>query len=116
VWPSAPVIVSVLVLAVVCSALAFILMVALIGEVGPVKATAITYINPAVAIAAGVLILGEPFTIWTFVGFVLVLSGSYLVARRRRDAVAPAGPEEAVAEEVAIEEVSSGEAKPAPPS
>lgn len=111
-WPSAPVIVSVVVLAVVCSALAFILMVALIGEVGPVRSTAITYINPAVAIVAGVLILGEPFTIGTLIGFVLVLAGSYLVTLKRRTKVAPAGPEEAVAEE----SISSGEAKPAPPS
>jgi drug/metabolite transporter (DMT)-like permease len=119
-WPSAQVIVSIVVLAVICSALAFILMVALIGEVGPVKATAITYINPAVAILAGVLILGEAFTVWTLVGFVLVVGGAYLVAVRRRDAVAPAGPEEAVAEETAAgiegESVSSGEADPARPS
>lgn len=111
-WPSAPVIVSVVVLAVICSALAFILMVALIGEVGPVKSTAITYINPAVAIVAGVLILGEPFTIGTLIGFVLVLAGSYLVTFKRRTKVAPSGPEEAVAEE----SISSEEAKPAPPS
>ncbi len=116
-WPSAEAIWSIIVLAVVCSALAFILMVALIGEVGPVKSTAITYINPAVAIVAGVLILGEPLTVWTIVGFVLVLGGSYLVTMRRRDAVAPAGPEEAVAEETAAAEpISSEEAKRAGPS
>ena len=83
-WPSTPVITSVVVLAVVCSALAFLLMVALIGEIGPVKATAITYVNPAVAILAGVLILGERVTVWTIVGFVLVLAGSYLVTLRSR--------------------------------
>lgn len=97
-WPSAEVIVALVVLAVVCSALAFILMVALIGEIGPVRSTAITYVNPAVAILAGVLFLHERVTVWTIVGFVLVLSGSYLVTKRRRDPVAPAGPEEAVAE------------------
>lgn len=83
--PSAAVIWSIVVLAVVCSALAFLLMVALIGEIGPVKATAITYVNPAVAVAAGVLVLGERLTVWTVVGFVLVLAGSYLVTRRHRD-------------------------------
>jgi drug/metabolite transporter (DMT)-like permease len=100
-WPSTDVIVSVVVLAVVCSALAFILMVALIGEIGPMRATTITYLNPAVAILAGVLVLGEVVTVWTIVGFVLVLAGSWLVTQRRRDSApepAPAGPEEAAAE------------------
>ena len=97
VWPSAPVTVSIIVLAVICSALAFILMVALIGEIGPVKATAITYVNPAVAVLAGVLVLGERFTVWTAVGFALVLAGSWLVTRRGRDAATPAAPEGASA-------------------
>lgn len=102
-WPSAPVIVAIVVLAVVCSALAFVLMVALVGEIGPVRMSAITYVNPAVAILAGAIFLSEVVTVWTVVGFALVLSGSYLVTRRRKDVIAPAGPEEAVAE---VESVS----------
>ncbi|MBM7505962.1 DMT family transporter [Agromyces aurantiacus] len=98
-WPSTAVVVSIVVLAVVCSALAFLLMVALIGEIGPVKATAITYVNPAVAIVAGVLVLGERVTVWTILGFGLVLLGSYLVTRKRREPVAAEGPEEAGAEQ-----------------
>ena len=98
VWPSASVTISIIVLAVVCSALAFILMVGLIAEIGPMRATAITYVNPAVAILAGVLILGERLTIWTILGFGLVLAGSWLVTRRRRELTAPTGPEEASAE------------------
>jgi len=97
--PSPSVILSIVVLAVICSALAFLLMVALIAEIGPVKATAITYVNPAVAILAGVLVLGERITVWTIVGFVLVLCGSYLVTARRRELVAAEGPEEASAEQ-----------------
>lgn len=97
-WPSAAAIWSIVVLAVICSALAFLLMIALVAEIGPVKMTAITYVNPAVAVAAGVLILGERITVWTVVGFVLVLLGSYLVTRRRRELVAVEGPEEATAE------------------
>lgn len=98
VWPSTPVVVSIIVLAVVCSAFAFLAMVGLIAEIGPVKATTITYVNPAVAIIAGAIVLGERVTIWTIVGFALVLVGSYLVTKRRATA-APAGPEEAVATE-----------------
>jgi drug/metabolite transporter (DMT)-like permease len=91
-WPSTEVLVSIVVLAVICSALAFILMVGLIAEIGPVKSTTITYVNPAVAILAGVLVLGERITVWTIVGFILVLSGSWLVTRRRREIATAAGP------------------------
>ncbi|GAA4373288.1 DMT family transporter [Agromyces bauzanensis] len=98
-WPSAAVIWSIIVLGVVCSALAFLFMVGLIGEIGPVKATTITYVNPAVAVVAGVVVLGERLTVWTVVGFVLVLLGSYLVTRRRSrepvEAIAPPTPDEA---------------------
>lgn len=82
--PSTGVIAAVVVLAVVCSALAFLLLFALVGEVGPVRATVITYLNPAVAVTVGALWLGERITVWTLVGFVLVLSGSFLVTYRRR--------------------------------
>jgi drug/metabolite transporter (DMT)-like permease len=62
------------------------LLFALVGEVGPVRATTITYLNPAVAVVAGALVLDEPVTVWTIVGFVLVVTGSYLVNRRGRAA------------------------------
>ena len=88
-WPSAAVIASVVTLAVVCSAIAFLLLFALIAEVGPMRSTTITYLNPAVAIAAGALVLHETITIWTVIGFVLVLAGSFLVTRHRRMPVVP---------------------------
>lgn len=90
--PSAAVIWSVITLGVVCSAAAFLLMFALIAEIGPVKMTTITYVNPAVAIAAGAIVLGERVTIWTLVGFVLVVAGSVLIASRH--AAEPAPPSE----------------------
>jgi drug/metabolite transporter (DMT)-like permease len=90
-WPSPPAWISVLILGAVCSAGAFVLMFALIAEIGPVRATTITYVNPAVAIVAGVIVLHERVTVWTFVGFVLVLGGSFLVTRHRR-AVPPPDP------------------------
>ncbi len=83
--PSVEVIVAVVVLAVVCSALAFLMLIGLIAEIGPVRSTAITYVNPAVAIIAGVLFLSETVTVFTILGFALVLSGSYLVTKRRAD-------------------------------
>ncbi|MBN9606025.1 MAG: EamA family transporter [Actinomycetales bacterium] len=106
-WPSSSTIIAVVVLAVVCSALAFVLMVALIGEIGPVRATAITYLNPAVAIAAGALVLGEAITVWTIVGFVLVIGGSFLVTRRRGEAEPAVLPSPGAA--AAVEEATAGD-------
>jgi drug/metabolite transporter (DMT)-like permease len=96
--PSAQVIWSVIALAVVCTAAAFMLLFALVTEVGPVRATTITYLNPAVAVVAGALVLDEPVTVWTVVGFVLVVTGSYLVNRGGR---APQPIEAEIVEETA---------------
>jgi drug/metabolite transporter (DMT)-like permease len=80
--PSGKVLLAVLVLAVVCTALAFLVFFALIAEVGPVRATIITYFNPAVALLLGVALLREPFTVGAAVGFSLILAGSVLATRR----------------------------------
>jgi drug/metabolite transporter (DMT)-like permease len=80
--PSTAAIASVLVLAFVCTALGFLFFFSLIGEVGAVRATVITYINPAVAALLGIAVLHESFTIGMAVGFVLVLIGSVLATRR----------------------------------
>jgi drug/metabolite transporter (DMT)-like permease len=90
--PSGSVVLSVLLLAVVCTALAFLVLFALVGEIGPVRATTITYVNPAVAVVAGVLVLNEPVTVWTVLGFALVVTGSVLVNRRPSAPVAPPVP------------------------
>jgi drug/metabolite transporter (DMT)-like permease len=82
--PSGKVIASVLTLAAVCTVGAFLLMFGLVAEIGPVRATAITYVNPAVAIVAGAVVLHEPITPATAAGFMLVLLGSALVTRRPR--------------------------------
>ncbi|MDX2026765.1 EamA family transporter, partial [Microcella sp.] len=86
------VITSVFVLAIVCSAVAFLLMFALIAEIGPVRMTAITYVNPAVAVVAGALVLGEAVTIYTGLGFALILIGCWLVTlpdKKAQSAVEP---------------------------
>ncbi len=81
--PSARVLGAVVILAAVCTSLAFLLFFALIAEVGAVRAQVITYINPAVALALGVALLGEPFTVGKAVGFALILVGLFLATRRR---------------------------------
>jgi drug/metabolite transporter (DMT)-like permease len=84
VMPSANVLVAVVVLATVCTAAAFLLFGALIDSVGPVRATVITYINPAVAAVLGVFVLQESFTPPMAVGFALVILGSILATRPTR--------------------------------
>lgn len=91
--PSVPVLASVAALAVVCTAIAFLLFFALIAEIGPVRATVFTYINPAVAAVLGVAVLRERFTVGMALGFVLVIAGSVLATRRRSTTVS--GPERA---------------------
>jgi drug/metabolite transporter (DMT)-like permease len=72
-------------LALVCTALAFVLFFALIAEVGPSRSTVITYFNPAVAILLGVFVLGEPFTTGLGLGFPLILVGSVLATSRQAE-------------------------------
>src|SRR6266568_4756350 len=82
--PSAAVLGSLAGLGVLCTALAFVLFFQLIAEVGPARATVITYVNPAVAVALGVGVLGEPLTPAIAAAFVLILSGSVLATRSGR--------------------------------
>jgi drug/metabolite transporter (DMT)-like permease len=66
---------------VICTAAAFLVFFRLIAEVGPARATVITYVNPAVAVALGVIILGERLTPAIGAAFVLILGGSVLATR-----------------------------------
>ena len=76
--PSADTLASLAVLGLLCSALAFLFFFRLIAEVGPGRATVITYINPVVALALGVAILDERVTTGVAVGLLLILAGSWL--------------------------------------
>jgi len=91
-WPehvSAAAVGSVVGLGVLCTAVAFIIFFALIAEVGAARATVITYVNPAVAIILGALVLSEPLTTGMMIGFPLVIVGSFLGTTRTRPAAAP---------------------------
>jgi drug/metabolite transporter (DMT)-like permease len=76
--PSADTFASIAVLGLLCSALAFLLFFRLIAEIGPGRATVITYINPVVALALGVAVLDESVTAGVVVGLLLILAGSWL--------------------------------------
>jgi drug/metabolite transporter (DMT)-like permease len=79
--PALKVLASLAGLGVICTAAAFLVFFALIAEVGPARATVITYVNPAVAVALGVLVLGESLTPAIGAAFVLILGGSVLATR-----------------------------------
>lgn len=94
--PSTRVLLALAGLAVICTALAFIVFFALIREVGAARALVFTYVNPAVALAAGVIVLNEPLTPWNVAGLGLILAGLVLATRR------------ADAEPVAVEPTQAG--------
>ena len=92
--PSGHALAALAALGVICTACAFLVFLALIREVGTSRAMVFTYVNPAVAVAAGVAFLAEPFTVTIAVSFALILTGSLLAtwtARSPADAADPAG-------------------------
>ena len=93
--PSGTALLSVAVLGFVCSALAFVLYFSLIAAIGPSRASVITYLNPAVAVLLGVILLDERLATSAIAGLLLILAGSWLatdgrlppgLARRQRSA------------------------------
>jgi drug/metabolite transporter (DMT)-like permease len=76
--PSPAVIGSLLALSIVCTALAYIVYFSLIATAGATRASLITYVNPAVAAILGAVVLSEPITLATLVGFGLILIGCAL--------------------------------------
>src|SRR6266567_4414380 len=76
--PDLEVIASLLVLGLICTALAYLLFFALVAEVGASRGTVITYVNPAVSVFLGVTLLAEPLNAAIIVGFLLIILGSWL--------------------------------------
>jgi drug/metabolite transporter (DMT)-like permease len=90
--PSASVFLAVAGLGVICTACAFIVFLELIKEVGTSRAMVFTYVNPAIAVAAGVALLGEPFTTAIVVSFALILAGCALAASQVAEHAQPGIP------------------------
>ncbi len=80
-WPHPSVLAAIGTLGVVCTAVAFLLLFQLIAEVGAIRATVITYVNPAVAVLLGVTLLHERVGVGTAAGFGMILIGSVLATR-----------------------------------
>ena len=69
---------SIVVLGLLCTAAAFVVFGRLIAEIGPGRASVITYVNPLVAVAVGMAVLGERPGAGAIVGLLLILAGSWL--------------------------------------
>jgi drug/metabolite transporter (DMT)-like permease len=63
---------------VLCTAGGFVVYAILIGEAGSSRATVITYVNPVVAVALGVALLGERPGAGAVAGLLLILAGGWL--------------------------------------
>jgi drug/metabolite transporter (DMT)-like permease len=76
--PSPLVITSLVILGLICTALAFLAFYALIAEVGASRGIVFTYVNPAISVLLGVTILAEPLNVPIIIGFILIIIGSWL--------------------------------------
>jgi len=86
--PAADAVISVIVLGLLCTGTAFVILMTLVSEVGAGRASIITYINPVVAVALGVIVLGESPGPGAIAGLLLILAGSWLST----DGRLPPGP------------------------
>ncbi len=69
-------------LALLCSALAYLLYYRLIADIGPTRALTVTFLIPPFGMLWGALILGEIISWPMIAGCVLVLAGTGLTLRR----------------------------------
>jgi drug/metabolite transporter (DMT)-like permease len=74
---------SVVVLGVVCTAAAFVAFAELIKAIGPSRASVISYVNPVIAVALGITLLGERPGPGAIAGLLLILAGSWLATDGR---------------------------------
>ncbi|MFC7046381.1 DMT family transporter [Halobacteriaceae archaeon GCM10025711] len=72
---SAPVVVSLVYLALVASAAGFVIYFHLLERLGPVEISLVNYVTPAFAAVTGWLLLGEPVASTTVLGFTVILVG-----------------------------------------
>jgi drug/metabolite transporter (DMT)-like permease/lauroyl/myristoyl acyltransferase len=79
--PSTNAWVSVVALAVLCTAIGYILFFRLIAKYGPQRASSVAFLFPAFAAFWGWLFLDEPITANMLIGMALVLAGTALVSR-----------------------------------
>lgn len=77
--PTTIVALSVLALALICTAFAYLIYFRLIENVGPTRALTVTFLAPVFGVLWGVLLLHEPLTWSTVLGFAIILLGTGFV-------------------------------------
>jgi drug/metabolite transporter (DMT)-like permease len=60
---------------------AYLAAATLIGRVGPVRMSVVTYLVPVVAAVLGVVVLGEVLVIWQVLGAAVLIGGAWLTTR-----------------------------------
>lgn len=77
--PSLPVVLCVLALALVATAIAYLIFFRLVASIGPTRALTVTFLNPIFGIIWGALFLGEAITLSAVAGCAVILLGTALV-------------------------------------
>jgi drug/metabolite transporter (DMT)-like permease len=90
-WEPGPLL-AVLALGALGTGLAFVLMGAAAGRFGPTRASATTFLIPAVALALGVLVRDERVAALSVVGGAVCVAGAWLMRRAQEAPHAPALP------------------------
>ena len=80
--PSATALISVISLGLFPTALTFYLFFILLYDIGPARASLVTYLNTAFAVILGIIFLHEKITTGMIVGLPMVLIGSYFASRK----------------------------------
>jgi drug/metabolite transporter (DMT)-like permease len=70
-------------LGVLGTGVAYVVYYRLVADLGPTKASLVTYLVPLVAVTVGVVVLGEPFHLRVLAGGALIVAGIALVTARR---------------------------------
>jgi drug/metabolite transporter (DMT)-like permease len=83
-------VVSIAILGLIGTGVAYVLNYQIITSEGATVASTVTYLLPVVAIALGILVLGEHITIVILAGVALILSGVALTRNRSHKATAQA--------------------------
>ena len=79
--PGTRAVLAVIVLGLLCTALAFMLYYSLIDQIGEERASLATYLTPVFALFYGVLLLGESLTVVAVTGLVLIIVGAEITLR-----------------------------------
>lgn len=89
--PTPIVLFAVVALALLCTAVAYLLYFWLIEHAGPTRALTVTFLAPVFGVLWGTVLLSEPLNLSTFVGFGIILVGTGFVTgvRLRKEPIIP---------------------------